>query len=170
MLRGGEALGEAAIFSGRKFLLFRRVIKIRCAGCFMPCVTACRIATWQLGDASAQHCTAGCSEDAVLSLFHLSVCRCCNSTVLDAGGFCCASGLLDDCGVCGGDGSPCALHLLTTAQVICIGTSSAVQWVLIKGWFCYLDVRDLGSDIWRRRFGCLPVPWLICWHLTVPLP
>ena len=43
--------------------------------------------------------------------------RCCNSTVLDGGGFCCLSGLLDECGVCDGDGSSCQLHVVLTAQV-----------------------------------------------------
>ncbi len=45
------------------------------------------------------------------------LCRCCNSTVLDAGGYCCASELLDDCGVCDGDGSSCKLHIVVTTQV-----------------------------------------------------
>ena len=37
--------------------------------------------------------------------------------MLDAGGYCCSSGLLDDCGVCDGDGSSCALHVIVTSQV-----------------------------------------------------
>ena len=45
------------------------------------------------------------------------LCRCCNSTVLDAGGYCCASELLDDCGVCDGDGSSCSLHIIVTTKV-----------------------------------------------------
>ena len=45
-------------------------------------------------------------------------CRCCNSTVLDGGGYCCLSGMLDECGVCDGDGSSCRLHVTVTTQAL----------------------------------------------------
>ena len=42
---------------------------------------------------------------------------CCQSGVLDAGGFCCESGALDECGVCNGDSQSCVLTSEITIHV-----------------------------------------------------